>query len=229
VLRRLRRRVESSDWLAERLGRALTAYLRRVQRTTDWQTEGLDELREDLCKGPVLYLMWHQRSLMGPFHWPHDAGELLSLHDPSPIGRVGGVVQRRAGLRPVGMGSAKGKAAAAREVLRLVRSGCSIGIAVDGPTGPARHVRDAALEWARATQCPVHVYAFATRRKSVLGTWDSMILPKAGGKGALVFRKLPVRLARKTDAAERDAIRQTFRTELDAVTERAEQLLDDGS
>lgn len=226
MLRRLRRRIESSDWLAERLGGALTAYLRRAQRTTDWQTEGLEDLRADLNKGPVLYLMWHQRSLMGPFHWPHEAGELLSLHDRSPIGRVGGVVQRRAGLRPVGMKGGKGKAAAAREVLRLVRAGCSIGIAVDGPAGPPRHVRDAAIEWARATQCPVYVYAFATRRKWVLGTWDSMILPKAGGRGALVFRKLPVQLPRKLDDAERDAIRQTFRTELDAVTDRAEQLLD---
>jgi len=229
VLRRLRRKIESSDWLAERLGGALTAYLRRTQRTTDWRTEGLDDLRADLRNGPVLYLMWHQRSLMGPFHWPHDAGELLSLHDRSPIGRIGGVVQRRAGLRPVGMKGSKGKAAAAREVLRLVRAGCSIGIAVDGPAGPARHVRDAAIEWARTTQCPVYVYAFATRRKWVLGTWDSMILPKAGGQGALVFRKLPVQLPRKLDDAERDAIRQTFRTELDAVTDRAEQLLEEAS
>jgi len=203
----LRDRIEHSKILAWCLAWLAGGYLTLCQRTTRWEYTGLDDLKSDLADGPVLLLMWHGRSLLGPVHWPVEAGPLSSLYDASPIGRVSGALQRRRGLQPMEMSNKMSNLAASRVVLRRVRAGVSIGMTGDGPLGPALAVKDAPLEWARVMKRPVYGYAFATRRHRILGSWDNMMLPLPFTTGRVVFARFDAEVVGKMDEVARDGLK----------------------
>lgn len=201
-----RQRIEHSKVLAWLLASLAGGYLTLCQRTTRWDYRGLEALKSDLADGPVLLLMWHGRSLMGPIHWPVAAGPLSSLYDASPIGRVSGALQRKRGLQPMEMSNKMSNLAASRVVLKRVREGVSIGMTGDGPLGPDRQIKDAPLEWARVMKRPVYGYAFATKRHKTLGSWDKMLLPLPFTRGSVVFARFEGNVVGKKDEKARDEL-----------------------
>ena len=222
----LRQRIEKSQALARVLAALAGSYLAFCHRTTRWQTEGLDDLRAALRDGPVLLVMWHERSIMGALHWPVADGPLSSLFDSSPIGRVSGALQRRVGLQPMEMSRKTSNRAASRTVLKRVREGVSIGMTGDGPLGPALQVKDAPLEWARVMSRPVFCYAFATTRGRRLKSWDRMLLPYPSGRGAYVFARFTEEVPRKPSVQELEALREKMRLFMDDTTARTDALID---
>jgi lysophospholipid acyltransferase (LPLAT)-like uncharacterized protein len=206
----LRSRIEQSKTLAWIVAFVMGNYLWLCQRTTRWTVQGRDRLDADLAQGPVLLVMWHARSMMGPVHWPSDIGSLSSLHDTSPIGRASGRMQKRFGLMPMEMSEDLSNRAASREILRRVKAGISIGMTGDGPEGPVGVVKDAPLDWARVMAGPVYAYAFATRRHRKLGTWDTMMLPLPFTRGAVVFERWDDTLDRNADAQAREDARESL-------------------
>ncbi|MFU8825183.1 lysophospholipid acyltransferase family protein [Yoonia sp.] len=221
----LRQKIEQSERLADVLAWFAGAYLALCNRTTRWHIEGRDDLRAAIDKGPILILMWHERSVLGALHWPATNGPLSSLYDSSPIGRVSGALQRRAGLQSMQMSRKTSNLAASRIVLKRVREGVSIGMTGDGPLGPARQMKDAPIEWARVTGMPVFCYAFATSRGRRLKTWDKMVLPRMFGQGAIVFARFDKDIPRKMPEAAQDALREDLRVFMDATTARADVLV----
>jgi lysophospholipid acyltransferase (LPLAT)-like uncharacterized protein len=169
--------------------------------------------------------MWHERSIMGALHWPVGDGPLSSLFDASPIGRVSGALQRRVGLQPMEMSRKSSNRAASRTVLKRLQEGVSIGMTGDGPLGPPMQVKDAPLEWARATGVPVFCYAFATTRGRRLNSWDRMLLPYPFGRGAIVFARFEGDIPRRPADDNREALREDLRLFMDETTARADALL----
>ena len=220
----LRKRIEKSEFLAAVLAGIAGRYLAFCNRTTTWDVEGLDELRAALAEGPVLLVMWHSRSIMGALHWPVADGPLSSLYDRSPIGRVSGALQRRAGLQPIEMSRKTSNLAASRLVLRRARMGVSIGMTGDGPLGPNLKVKDAPLEWARATGLPIFCYAFSTTKGGRLKTWDAMLTPRPFGKGAYVFKRYSGTVSRKPDSSEIEALRTGLCQSMNETMKRADHL-----
>ena len=225
----LRRRLEHSTLLARILAWIAGRYLLLCQYTTRWTVEGLEDLSADLAEGPVLLVLWHERSVIGALHWPVAAGQLSSLYASSPIGRVSGALQRQFGLRPMEMAEGQSNLAASRVILRRVREGVSIGLTGDGPLGPALQVKDAPLDWARAMDCPVWGYAFATARHRRLKAWDRMILPLPFTRGAVVFRKWEQVAPRKATADQIEELRIDMAALLNAVAQRADDLIEPGA
>lgn len=221
----LRRRIEKSKTIARVLATLAGSYLAICQKTSRWQTEGLEDLRAALHDGPILLVMWHERSIMGALHWPVADGPLSSLYDASPIGRVSGALQRRVGLQPMEMSRKSSNRAASRTVLKRMREGVSIGMTGDGPLGPPLQVKDAPLEWARATGVPVFCYAFATTRGRRLNSWDRMLVPYPFGRGAVVFARFKGDIPRRPTDKNRDALREDLRLFMDETTARADVLL----
>ena len=217
----LRSRIESSDFLAGVLGRLVAGYLRLCNRTTRWTKIGHEDLHAALAQGPVVLVLWHEFSLMAPVHWPVALGQLSSLRDTSPIGMVSGAVQYRFGLDPMAMSAKMSNRSASREILRRVQAGKSIGLTGDGPLGPVHVVKDAALDWARATGCPVFVYAYTVKRIKRLNTWDNMILPLPFTRGTSVYLRWKSDVPRRADDAAINRLRADLKTTLDAVSTAA--------
>jgi lysophospholipid acyltransferase (LPLAT)-like uncharacterized protein len=121
------------------------------------------------------------------------------------------------------MGRREGARAATREVLRRLKAGASVGIAVDGSSGPARAVKDPVLDWARATGRPVIVYAFAVRGQRRLDTWDRLVWPRPFSRGVAVWRRWEASVPRRPDPAQWEALRADLARALDAVAEEADR------
>lgn len=221
----LRKRIEKSETVAATLAGIAGRYLSICTKTTKWHYEGMDELKAALADGPVLVLTWHSRSIMGSMHWPKNVAPLSTLYDKSPIGRVSGAVQRRAGLRPIEMSSKQSNLAASRTILKRVKEGVSIAMTGDGPLGPARELKDAPLEWARVTGMPIYCYAFATTKGRRIKSWDQMLVPKTFGKGSCIFRKFEQDVPRKLNVDAREKLRHDVQTWMNEVTADADRAL----
>jgi lysophospholipid acyltransferase (LPLAT)-like uncharacterized protein len=109
-------------------------------------------------------------------------------------------------------------------VLGRLKGGISVGLTGDGPVGPARVLKDAPLDWARAAGVPVFVYAFAMSRQKRLKTWDKMILPMPFSRGVVVYAKFSDPLPRRIEAEALAALRADLARTLTEVVERAESL-----
>lgn len=221
---RPRKWLEHQPWFAGAIGGALALWVRFCQATSRWERRGDAEMEAALRHGPVVVVLWHERNAGAGLHWRPHWGPISILHTTRFAGRVAGVMQRSYGMQPIAMDSRKGNLAASREVLRRAREGVSVGLTADGPKGPARVLKDAPLEWARAMGRPVFVYAFAQRRQRLLPTWDRMVWPRPFTRGAIVWRPWRDDLPRRVTDLEREALRESLAAALDAATEEAERL-----
>ena len=218
----LRKRIENSETVAALLAALARGYLGLCNRTIRWDIEGYDEICAAIDAGPVLVIMWHERSLMGALHWPFAHGSLSSLYANSPVGRVSGALQRSMGLKPIEMSDKQSNRAASRTVLRRVKEGVSIGMTADGPLGPARQLKDAAIDWARVTGMPIFCYAYGTDRAKRLKSWDKMLFPRPFGRGRIIYARFDSKVARRASSEAQAQLRQELAAFLTATTDRAD-------
>lgn len=209
-------------WAPGLIGVPLALWLRFCAATSRWDRHGEAELEAALRDGAVVLALWHERIAFAGLHWRW--GPIAALHSTRFAGRVAGAAQAQLGASPIAMSSREGNLAASREVMRRLRQGLSVGVAVDGSSGPARVPRDAALDWARATGRPVFVYAWAMRGQRRLSTWDRMVWPRPFTRGVVVWRRWPRELPRRSGAATLDALRQDLAAALTAVADEADAL-----
>ncbi|SMY06448.1 lysophospholipid acyltransferase family protein [Flavimaricola marinus] len=205
--------------------RLIAGWIRLCQATSRWEVVGLDEADAAMAKGPIVAIIWHECSLMAPAHWPRKHGTVTTLSDTSPIGRTSAAVQRRFGMGSTGVPEKGGAVAATRDVLGRLRSGVSVGLTGDGPVGPARVLKDAPLDWARAAGVPVFVYAFAMSRAKRLKTWDKMMFPMPFSRGAVVYRKFSDPLPRRMEADDLAVVRADLAKALTEAVEQAEAMV----
>jgi lysophospholipid acyltransferase (LPLAT)-like uncharacterized protein len=207
------------------LGRVYAAYIWLVFRTTRWEVRGADELRAAMQKGPVIYLLWHSRTLMAIPLWPQGLTPITVPTADNRDGRISAVTHSRFNGTPFKMSFGRSNKGASRQILRLIRSGASIGITGDGPFGPRRVLQDAPLEWARISGLPVFIHANSVRRQSRLPGWDRMLFPFPFGKGAAVYRRWVAEVPRHPGEDERAALQQSLSDALDAATAEADALV----
>ncbi len=226
---RPRKWLERQPWVTGGLGALLGNWARFCSATSRWERRGEEEMAAALREGPVVVVLWHERIMLVGVHWRPDWGPVAALHTPRFAGRVAGAAQGHVGLRPIAMDSRKGNIAASREILRSLKAGQSVGLTGDGPQGPARVLKDAPLEWARATGRPVFVYAFAMQGQRRLSTWDRMAWPRPFSRGAVVWRLWRADLPRRVDAATQAEMLGSLARALDAAVADAEALAQAGS
>ena len=216
-------RLLQPEWLVTAatglIGRLSAGYLRLCRSTTRWDRQGEAELERLLAQGPVIVVVWHDGALMAPMVWPARRWPITTLRDTSPAGRVSGAVQARLGLQPMAMAPRSSNRVASRLILRRLAEGVSVGIAGDGPKGPVRVMKDAALDWARVSGRPVIMLAAAMRRHRRLDTWDRFIMPLPFTRGRVIWRLWRAELPRKADPAQIEAWRADLTAALNQLSD----------
>lgn len=199
------------------------AYIRFAYATSRWEKSGFDEMEAELRKGePVIFTLWHQRLLMAPYMFDTSLGKFCSLTSSARAGRLAGQILGRFGFETVPMSSHKRHVALSREVLRRINDGYTVGIAVDGPRGPARQASTVPLIWARSTGKRVFVLSFAARRVMRFPTWDKIMLPLPFTRGVLMCRSWDVEVPRKVDAEQTEQLRLQLQAALDEITDASD-------
>ena len=209
---------ETREWLIDRTAHTAAAAIRRSAGRMDWTLEGHEAVEAALSRGPVVLVCWHESLLIAPFFMRGLSVPVTSIHDPSPIGRIGEVHAAALGLTP----EVAHRDWSPRDLLRRVRQGGVAALAVDGPSGPARISKPAALDWARATGAELVLFAAGTARGLRLPSWDRTIWP-SGRKGLASFVPGPPVSGRGAEAREaaRRALDAALTRHADDVQRRA--------
>jgi len=219
----LRKRIRKSKTLEGFLSSVLAGYVRLCLATGKWQANGLDDLERALKDGPVILVMWHGRLMLSGPHWPKQWCRIKPIHDTAPAGRLAGATMRKFGLEPIAVSSKKSNITVTRAVLREISNGLSVGLAVDGPEGPARKSKPAPIGWARATSCPVFAYAWSSRRAFRLGSWDRLLMPVPFASGTYTFKRWDMDVPRGLDAQAYEKLTENLGQFLDQVSEETDE------
>lgn len=215
----LRRKIADSRTLNAGIQAMFAGWIRLAFATSRWQREGFEEMDAALARGPIIFAVWHQRLVLAPYMFNQQIGKFCSLTSSARAGRLVGGILGRFGFATVPMSSHKRHVALSREVLRRVQDGYSIGIAVDGPRGPARQAKPVPITWARSTGRPVFVLSWSANRAFRLPIWDRTMIPLPFTRGVLICHRWPEAVPRKPDAAQTEALRLSLEQALDAVTD----------
>ncbi|MEP4037125.1 MULTISPECIES: lysophospholipid acyltransferase family protein [unclassified Pseudophaeobacter] len=200
------------------------AYVSFAYRNSRWQRTGFEEMDAAVSRGePVIFVLWHQRLIMAPYLFDTSLGRICALTSAARAGRLAGQILVRLGFETIPMSSHKRHVALSREVLRRTREGCSIGIAADGPRGPARISSGVPITWARMTGCRVFTVAFAERRVLKMPTWDKQMLPMPFSRGVLICQEWTDPVPKKPNENEAEALRLSLQSALNEITSQADE------
>ncbi len=222
----LRKKIADSPRVQSFFAQLIEKLVRRAYGKSQWQRVGFEPMEASLRDGePVIVVLWHQRLMMSPYLFPTELGDIATLTSAARAGRMAGLFQSRFGMRTIAMSSHQRHVAMSREILGRIREGCSIGIAADGPRGPARVCSTVPLVWARASGKRVFVVTFSADKHRELPTWDRMWLPRAGSTGVLMCREWDETVPRKMDEAQEEALRLRLEGALNALSDEADHLV----
>jgi lysophospholipid acyltransferase (LPLAT)-like uncharacterized protein len=223
----LRKKIADSEWFNRSVEGLLAAYIRFAYRTSRWHRAGFEAMDQALKDGePVIVALWHQRLMMSPYLFNASLGKMCTLTSGARAGRMAGKVQERFGFETIAMSSHKRHIALSREVLGRIKDGYSIGIATDGPRGPARVASTVPLIWARTSGKRIFVVSFAARRVIKFPTWDKMMLPAPWTKGVLMCQEWTVNVPRKTTPEESEFLRIKLEQALNDITDASEAAIE---
>ncbi|MBT3143242.1 hypothetical protein DS909_07015 [Phaeobacter gallaeciensis] len=221
----LRRKIADSPRFNNMVERLLAGYIRFAYRTSTWETQGFEAMDDVLrTNEPVIVALWHQRLIMAPYLFNLELGQITSLTSTGRAGRLAGQIYTRFGMNTIAMNSRDRHVTMSRKILGKIRDGFSVGIATDGPRGPARVASLVPLIWARASGKRVFVVAFSANRVLELPTWDRQWLPTPWSKGTLVCYEWTETVPRKATDEETETLRLSLEHALDDVTDKADTL-----
>ena len=221
----LRKKIADSRGFSRVVTGLFAVYIRFAHATSRWQRQGFEAMDAAVRAGePVVFVVWHQRLMMAPYMFDVSLGPICSLTSGGRAGRMVGVLLGRFGWQNVSMESRKRHVTLSRVVLQKMRQGISVGIAADGPRGPARVSSTVPLTWARSAGCRVFVVSFSANRVVEFPSWDRMWLPAPFSRGVFLCREWAGEVPRKAGAEEVEALRQDFEASLEAVTTDSDRL-----
>ena len=131
-----------------------------------------------------IYAFWHDQLLMCPLTWQSEfeIKVLISKHrDGDIIAKLIsnlGFKAIRGSTHKAGKTKNKGGLLSARQMIKSLKKGISIGISPDGPKGPRHKVSDGILSISRLSNASILPVGIGFKKKWVLNTWDKFIIPK---------------------------------------------------
>lgn len=200
-------------------------YARLVGRTTEWQTQGVDELYRVWEKeGSFIFIGWHGRAMMLPYFWnrSHPLNALVSLHHD---GRMIAGLLEKFGMGTIGGSSTENGKNAALELMRSLQKGEAIAIIPDGPKGPSMTLSRSAVYFAQKSGKPIigATYSIAGS-KIVEKSWDKMMLPKPFSRGCYCATEA-FYIPADADETRLEEYRRTIENRLNQLTWEADKAM----
>lgn len=182
--------------------------------------ENWDEVRAlEQGAAPLIYIFWHRHILFVIHRFKNcGARPLISL---SSDGDLVAAVAAEFGMAPIRGSSSRGGARAFLEMARSIREEkARVLITADGPKGPARRVKEGAVQLAAKTGAWVVPISWSASRAKVLEkSWDRFLVPLPFGR-IHFFHGAPLRIQPHLSAAELEHDLDLLSTRLDALQER---------
>jgi lysophospholipid acyltransferase (LPLAT)-like uncharacterized protein len=179
-------------------------------RTWRWRVRGLEHLQaiQDAGHAPVM-AFWHGRILPSLYYFRQR--QIVVITSDNFDGEWIARIIHRFGYSTVRGSTSRNAARAALKAKRRLSEGCSVGVTVDGPRGPALKVQAGAIWLAHASGNPVLPFHIEASPNWTLRSWDAAQIPRPFSRVALVLGE-PLYVAAAADAAELE--RQRRRLEM---------------
>jgi len=214
VLDRIALRV--GPWMAGRL----IVSLRHLMSWTSTGEEAVTRLHDE--GRPYVHAFYHDQLLMMTYSYLGQSygrrlAVLTSRH------RDGEYVARtlaRFGHRMVRGSTGRGGAGGLRQLVKSLRSGDDVAIAVDGPRGPRHRVQLGAVEVARLGEATIVPVAFAASRAKTLRSWDAFQVPLPLTRGVFVYGE-PITVPAGSGRDVMEETRTVLQDRLDRLVARA--------
>ena len=195
--------------------RFIRLYSSTFQLKVENENEWMDRLRSG---GRILLCAWHQQFFVAIRHFQNYRGFEPSLMiSKSADGEIIAGVAERSGWHTVrGSSSRGGKEALKIMIGRLTKMGLAAHI-VDGPKGPAGHIKAGAIQLAHAAHAEVVPFYVSADKAWYFKSWDSFFLPKPFAKVVISFGRALTFLPSEDPAAfetQRLALEKIMRPEL---------------
>ena len=214
------------------VGETLAAYLALVHKTSRLECEPADYATRFWPYTPCIIAMWHGQHFMTQFAKPEGLPTKVMI-SRSRDGEINAIIARRFG---VGLIRASGGRTAAQikkrggargflEALRCLENGDSLAMTADVPKGPAKQSGMGIVMIARASGRPIIPTAYASRRRIDLNSWDKASLNLPFSRAAFVLAD-PIEIPSDTPDDELEAFRLRVEGDLNAVTQRAYEIVD---
>lgn len=203
-------------WLVWLLARLLLRSLRvRVSR---------EETRDGR---PSIYAFWHGRQLA--LFRAHPERPLGVLSSTSRDGRMQAWICSRFGLTVALGSSTRGGLGALLALGRMLRGGVSVGLAVDGPRGPAFEAKAGILALARAAGAPIVPVAAGYSRAIELGrAWDRFQIPLPFTCARVAYGE-PIAVPHAISALELEELRRRLTDQLRLLTAQVDRAAQKGT
>jgi len=207
-------------WLRDRIapwsaGRLLRLY----SRLWSWEIIGNERVEEWLDRGPVIYVHWHGDDLALLPAFAH--GGVTMMVSRSRDGDLAAQILAQFGYGAVRGSDSRDGVSGLKELIRLVRSGRSVGLTIDGPTGPRERVKPGVIALAKLTGAPIlPAGVWAARRYLFAKTWHQTYLPLPGSRVRYVFAE-PILVPPQASAEEMEAKRLELEREMMRLREEA--------
>jgi hypothetical protein len=204
-------------------------YLRLVWNTTHFVYEPQDMYAQAETLMPVIFGMWHGQHYLVPFlRRGHPSKVLISRHRD---GELNAIAAEHLGVATVrGSGAhghehqRKGGVGAFREMVDALAQGYNIALTADVPK-VSRIAGLGIVKLASASGRPIYLAAIATRNRVAMNTWDRSAINLPFGRGAIVGVG-PIYVPADADEAALEAARRMVESGLNAVTDRAYEMVD---
>jgi hypothetical protein len=216
--RRLKRKLNQA-MSSQPLAFLLVLLIRFIYATMRITVVGKDILPGFAARGEgYVGAFWHARILMIPFLYPGKALHILvSQHRD---GEIIANILRQFGFCLVRGSSSKGGHDALREMMRLLRADNDLGIAADGPRGPAEVLKPGAAQLGRISGKAVIPISFSASMAFRFTSWDRFMFPLPFSRGVYVVGE-PVRHEKGEDVEE---YRLRIENALRGITAKADEM-----
>ena len=208
-------------WLRDHPGPYVAAGVVKAYAKTFRVTNlGRDEMAEyGRTRGPYIVAHWHEDDLSG-LTTLAPLG-LTFMVSQSKDGDLLAKMMGKLGIETVRASTSKDSVKGFKAMIRLIKSGRSVGLTVDGPQGPRRHVHPGVVGLAKITGAPVYASAsFADRRWVFTKTWHQTYLPKPFARIAICYDR-PMFIDRRASAEEMEEARLEVGRRIKAMRLRA--------
>jgi lysophospholipid acyltransferase (LPLAT)-like uncharacterized protein len=139
-------------------------------------------------KKNFIVAFWHGGMLTGWFiHRPRGARRIAALVSRSKDGALLDATLKKWGYEMIRGSSHIGGKEAMQLMEEEIRTGASLCITPDGPTGPRHQMKMGAVRLAQKTGVPLFLAGIGIARKKTLGSWDRFEIPMPWSRAAVVY------------------------------------------
>jgi lysophospholipid acyltransferase (LPLAT)-like uncharacterized protein len=148
------------------------------------------EALQDLAsrKRNFIVAFWHGGMLLGWFlHRPRGGGRVAALVSRSKDGALLDATLKKWGFSMIRGSSHIGGKEAMLLMEEEIRTGASLCITPDGPTGPRHQMKMGAIRLSQKTNVPLFLAGIGIAQKKLLRSWDQFEIPLPWSHAAVVY------------------------------------------